>query len=171
MSKYLHAVIMQYKPTTSASPDQQHSLTNVYSIYTHRQNQLNDMKYWYLRSIKIWKPSWIALLHRPPWTPQRIASTTRTGMGHLRILNVNGSIGVTAVIKSLEKAMASRTRSCRWKAIQASQPGRLSLDLVRRSESGMILTLSAQSSIDIHAQLHKKPEIIQGPLPWNHSNP
>ena len=45
MSKYLHAVIMQYKPTTSASPDQQHSLTNVYSIYTHRQNQLNDMKY------------------------------------------------------------------------------------------------------------------------------
>ena len=45
MSKYLHAVIMQDKPTTSASPEQQHSLTNVSSIYTHRQNQLNDMKY------------------------------------------------------------------------------------------------------------------------------
>ena len=52
MSKYLHAVIMQDKPTTSASPEQQHSLTNVSSIYTHRQNQLNDMKYRYLRSIK-----------------------------------------------------------------------------------------------------------------------
>ena len=45
MSKYLHAVIMQDKPTTSSSPDQQHSLTNASGIYTHRQNQLNDMKY------------------------------------------------------------------------------------------------------------------------------